>query len=105
MRNIVAIVTGEEYDVFGDGSITIFGTPGHTPGHQSALVRLKERGPAMLSGDVAHSWDNFRCWRMPRMNAFEEGTRESMALVERVVERERMHNAHIQCNNLIIYED
>ena len=88
MRNNVAVVTGEEYDVFGDGSVTIFGTPGHTPGHQSALVRLKERGPVMLSGDVAHFWDNFCCRRVPRMNASEEGTRESMALVERVVERE-----------------
>src|SRR5437870_2878566 len=27
-------------DVFGDGSVMIFRTPGHTPGHQALLVRL-----------------------------------------------------------------
>ena len=27
-------------DVFGDGSVTIISTPGHTPGHQSLLVKL-----------------------------------------------------------------
>ena len=32
-------VTGE-FDLFGDGRIVMFPTPGHTPGHQSVLVRL-----------------------------------------------------------------
>src|SRR5262245_64342615 len=31
---------GGDRDVFGDGSVTILSTPGHTPGHQSLLVRL-----------------------------------------------------------------
>ncbi|HJW70002.1 MAG TPA: N-acyl homoserine lactonase family protein, partial [Candidatus Binatia bacterium] len=29
-----------DLDVFGDGSVTLLSTPGHTPGHQSILVRL-----------------------------------------------------------------
>jgi glyoxylase-like metal-dependent hydrolase (beta-lactamase superfamily II) len=29
-----------DYDVFNDGSLILFPTPGHTPGHQSLLVRL-----------------------------------------------------------------
>jgi N-acyl homoserine lactone hydrolase len=28
-----------DHDVFGDGSVTILSTPGHTPGHQSLLVK------------------------------------------------------------------
>ena len=31
-------------DVFGDGSVTILATPGHTPGHQSLLVKLPKTG-------------------------------------------------------------
>ncbi len=38
-----------DYDVFGDGSVTILQTPGHTPGHMSLLVRLKKAGPVLLS--------------------------------------------------------
>jgi hypothetical protein len=31
-------------DVFGDGSVTTLATPGHTPGHQSLLVKLTPCG-------------------------------------------------------------
>ena len=88
MRDNPVVVTGEEYDVFGDGSVTIFSTPGHTPGHQSLLIRLPDRGPVMLSGDVAHFWDNFCCRRVPYMNVSEEKTKESMDKVEAIVAAE-----------------
>ena len=32
-----------DLDVFGDGSVTIIATPGHTPGRQSLLVHLRRR--------------------------------------------------------------
>jgi N-acyl homoserine lactone hydrolase len=32
-------------DVFGDGSVIVLRTPGHTPGHQSLLVKLAQMGP------------------------------------------------------------
>lgn len=41
-------------DVFGDGSVVILATPGHTPGSTALLVRLPKTGPMILSGDVAH---------------------------------------------------
>ncbi|GAA4042679.1 N-acyl homoserine lactonase family protein [Parerythrobacter jejuensis] len=44
-----------EHDVFGDGSVTVFPTPGHTPGHQSARIRTAT-GEAVLAGDCC----NFR---------------------------------------------
>jgi glyoxylase-like metal-dependent hydrolase (beta-lactamase superfamily II) len=50
-----------DYDVFGDGSVLIKATPGHTPGHQSLLVPLPKRGPVLLTGDLVHltySWEN-----------------------------------------------
>src|SRR5215475_6575835 len=33
-----------DHDVFGDGSVKIVSTPGHTPGHQSLLVSLPKTG-------------------------------------------------------------
>ena len=43
-----------DYDVFGDGSVVILSTPGHTLGHQSLFVNLKNFGPLVLSGDLYH---------------------------------------------------
>jgi N-acyl homoserine lactone hydrolase len=43
-----------DYDVFGDATVTLISTPGHTPGHQCLLVRLPKTGPVLLSGDLYH---------------------------------------------------
>ncbi|WP_367108906.1 N-acyl homoserine lactonase family protein [uncultured Psychrobacter sp.] len=43
-----------DHDVFGDGSVTMIDTPGHTPGSYSLLVRLPETGAVLLSGDTVH---------------------------------------------------
>lgn len=40
--------------MFGDGSVVILATPGHTPGSTALLVRLPKTGPVLLSGDVVH---------------------------------------------------
>jgi N-acyl homoserine lactone hydrolase len=48
------ILDNEEYDVFGDGTVRLIPTPGHTPGHQVLLVRLARRGPVLLAGDLYH---------------------------------------------------
>lgn len=50
-----------DWDVFGDGAVTVIATPGHTAGHQSLLVRLADTGNILISGDAVHlqlSWDN-----------------------------------------------
>lgn len=68
-------------DVFGDGSVTLVSTPGHTPGHQSLLVHLKNSGFIMLSGDVAHSEQNFEGNIVPSLNTSKA---ESVASMQRV---------------------
>ena len=45
------------WDVFGDGSIIVVSTPGHTPGHASAVVRTAA-GAFFLTFDAAHRRDN-----------------------------------------------
>src|SRR5256885_14175368 len=51
-------LTGDK-DVFGDGSVMVLRTPGHTPGHSALLVRLKDMGPVLLSGDAVHFHENY----------------------------------------------
>jgi N-acyl homoserine lactone hydrolase len=57
-----------DHDVFGDGSVMIVSTPGHTPGHQSMLVRLPKQGPVVLSGDMVHFRENWDARRVPARN-------------------------------------
>jgi glyoxylase-like metal-dependent hydrolase (beta-lactamase superfamily II) len=43
-----------DYDVFGDGSVVIKQTPGHTVGHQVLAVKLAKTGVVVLPGDLYH---------------------------------------------------
>ena len=70
-----------DYDVFGDGSVLIVSTPGHTPGHQSLLVRLPNRGAVVLSGDMVHFEDNWTHRRVPSRNFDKEQSLQSMEKV------------------------
>lgn len=55
-------------DVFGDGSVTMLRLPGHTPGHSGLLVRLKDKGPVLLTGDLAHFSENYASNGVPTFN-------------------------------------
>ena len=55
-------------DVFGDGSVVMLRTPGHTPGHSSLLVRLKDKGPVILVGDAVHFHENYEHEGVPGFN-------------------------------------
>jgi glyoxylase-like metal-dependent hydrolase (beta-lactamase superfamily II) len=74
-----------DHDVFGDGTVVIKSTPGHTPGHQSLLVKLPKRGPVLLSGDLVHlmySWQNNI---VPGFNFDVAASRRSIAAMKDVV--------------------
>jgi len=75
-------------DVFGDGSVTIISTPGHTPGHQSLLVRLPKSGAVVLSGDMVHFQDNWDNRRVPARNFDKEQSAKSMERVAKLLEDE-----------------
>jgi N-acyl homoserine lactone hydrolase len=52
------ILEGREddgFDLFGDGKLRIWFTPGHTPGHQSLLVKLEHSGDFLLAGDCCYT--------------------------------------------------
>jgi glyoxylase-like metal-dependent hydrolase (beta-lactamase superfamily II) len=77
-----------DHDVFGDGSAVILSTPGHTPGHQSLLVRLPKTGALVLSGDAVHFKDNWEKRRVPAGNTSKEQTLASMTRIADVLAKE-----------------
>ena len=80
------IVNGD-HDVFGDGSVILKFTPGHTPGHQSLYIALAETGPIVLSGDLYHLEAHRRLNRI-RLTDFDHAlTAESRASLDEFLER------------------
>ncbi len=60
-------VVGDK-DVFGDGTVIMLSTPGHTPGHHSLLVKLKDMGNVLITGDLAHFHENYDSNGVPTFN-------------------------------------
>ncbi len=87
LRSSRTIKLNGDHDVFGDGSIIIIATPGHTPGHQSLLVRLPRRGPVILSGDMVHLTENWQSRRVPSFNFDVEQSRTSMDKVAAIMKQ------------------
>ncbi len=50
-------ITGD-YDLFGDGSLVVHRSRGHTKGSQMLLVRMPKAGSIILTGDAAYFRDN-----------------------------------------------
>jgi N-acyl homoserine lactone hydrolase len=75
-------------DVFGDGSVTIIATPGHTPGHQSLLVKLPKTGALVLSGDAVHFKGNWENRGVPVGNFNKDQTLASMQKIADVLAKE-----------------
>jgi glyoxylase-like metal-dependent hydrolase (beta-lactamase superfamily II) len=76
-------------DIFGDGSVTILSTPGHTPGHQSLLVKLPKTGALVLSGDAVHFKSNWDNRGVPVGNTGQEQTKTSMEKIAGILAKEK----------------
>jgi N-acyl homoserine lactone hydrolase len=74
-----------DYDVFGDGSVMILRTPGHTPGHQVLKLKLAKSGTVILSGDLWHQRASRDFKRVPTFNANRADTLASMGRVETIL--------------------
>jgi N-acyl homoserine lactone hydrolase len=71
-----------DHDVFGDGTVVLKFTPGHTPGHQALYVKLARTGGVVLSGDLYHYAEERTLHRMPREEET-TGTPASREAIER----------------------
>jgi N-acyl homoserine lactone hydrolase len=73
-----SLVTGD-YDIFGDGSVVMLATPGHTPGHYSLLVRFRSLGAVLLTGDLYYSAQQYAQNSVPIHDADAASTVSSFA--------------------------
>jgi len=71
-----------DHDVFGDGSVVLKLTPGHTPGHQALYVKLARTGGVVLAGDLYHYAEERPLHRMPKEEE-STGTPASREAMER----------------------
>lgn len=67
---------GGERDLFGDGSVRLIETPGHSAGHMSLLLALDQTGPLLLTADASDNRDQWEGRAHPRsLHSREEANR------------------------------
>lgn len=76
-------------DVFGDGTVIVINTPGHTPGHHALLVKLRDKGAVLISGDLAHFHENYESNGVPWFNASRAETLASLDRFKKLAARYR----------------
>ncbi|MBC2595874.1 N-acyl homoserine lactonase family protein [Ruficoccus amylovorans] len=54
-----------DHDLFGDGRMRILATPGHSPGHQSLLLRLDSGEEVLLAADAAYTRGALEQYSLP----------------------------------------
>ena len=76
------VLENADHDVFGDGSVLVMATPGHTPGHQVVAVKLANAGTVVLGGDLYHYPEERTTGRIPTFEFDVEQSHASRAKVE-----------------------
>jgi N-acyl homoserine lactone hydrolase len=76
------LIDKDEWDVFGDATVVIKSTPGHTPGHNVLFLKLKKTGPIVLSGDLYHYPEERTLNRLPVSEFNKDQTAASRAELE-----------------------
>lgn len=81
------ILKGEDYDVFGDGTVVIKAAYGHTPGHQVLFVKLKRTGPVLLAGDLYHYQEERGTDKTPTFEFSRDQSLASRAAMEAFIKK------------------
>jgi glyoxylase-like metal-dependent hydrolase (beta-lactamase superfamily II) len=89
-----------DHDLFGDGSIRVISTPGHTAGHQSLLVALESR-PMFLLADASYLLQKMRDRLLPAVVWSPDAMVASWLRIE---ELEREVGAELVCTHDLDYE-
>jgi N-acyl homoserine lactone hydrolase len=88
-KSKTVVLNGEDHDVFGDGTVVIKSTPGHTPGHQSLFLKLARTGNVLLSGDLYHYPEEITYKKIPSFDTNKEQTAKSRERIEAFVKQNR----------------
>lgn len=81
------LLNNEDFDVFGDGTVVVKATPGHTPGHQVVFVKLTKMGPVLLAGDLYHYPEERTTGRVPTFEFNVEQSKASRAKIEEFIKQ------------------
>jgi N-acyl homoserine lactone hydrolase len=72
---------GRSFDLFGDGSVRLVFTPGHSAGHLSVILRLRER-ELLVAGDAAYLTESIETGHVPYRMHDEHLTRRSLREIQ-----------------------
>lgn len=82
------LIEEDGLDLYGDGVIQLYKSPGHSPGHQSIMVRLPNSGPVLLVIDAAYTFDHWDNKCLPGFLTSAIETSASVGRLRRLAERE-----------------
>jgi glyoxylase-like metal-dependent hydrolase (beta-lactamase superfamily II) len=80
------VAFGRSFDLFGDGSIHAVFTPGHTHGHTSYVLRLRDR-EVLIAGDAIYTMRTLEESVLPYKMADEHHFRRSLKEIQRYRDR------------------
>jgi N-acyl homoserine lactone hydrolase len=81
------ILNGQDYDVFGDGTVVIKAAYGHTPGHQVVYLKLAKTGPILLAGDLYHYQEERNTDKTPTFEFDRDESLASRAAIEAFIKK------------------
>lgn len=87
LRTSKSVTLTGDHDVFGDGTIILKSTPGHTPGHQSLFVKLPRTGAVVLSGDLYHYPAERTLKKIPNNDFNKDQTQASRASIDELLKK------------------
>src|SRR6516162_898409 len=83
------IVTKDDYDVFGDGTVILKAAPGHSPAHQVLFLKLAKTGPVVISGDLYHYPEERKLNKVPTTEFNAKQTVESRRSIEAFLKKSK----------------
>ena len=73
---------GRAFDLFGDGSVRLVFTPGHSLGHMSVILRLEGGREALIAGDAIYTMRTLRESALPPLLPDEHLFRRSLKEIQ-----------------------
>jgi N-acyl homoserine lactone hydrolase len=81
------LLNNEDFDIFGDGTVVVKTTPGHTPGHQVLFLKLAKTGPILLAGDLYHYPEEIATGKTPNFEFDPATSAKSRAAMQAFVKQ------------------